>query len=153
MTAQFSPEEHKNFAKACFNETWTYLDRNDRTPDDDEKMINVAHASRYHWSHVGGPTQFARGEWQLSRVYSTVGRAEPAMRHARRCMEICKANSLGAFDHAAAHEAIARAAAVGGDSGERKRNLDAGMALLAQVNDLEDRQIVENDLKSVPACS
>jgi hypothetical protein len=28
----------------------------------------------------------ARGEWQISRVYTVVGLAEPALRHAQRCL-------------------------------------------------------------------
>ena len=47
-------------------------------------MIHAAHASRYHWSQVGEPVNVAHGEWQCSHVYAALGRAEPALHHARR---------------------------------------------------------------------
>ena len=35
-------------------------------------------------------TNLARGEWQVSRVYVLLGRAETAIWHARRCLEHCE---------------------------------------------------------------
>ena len=53
----------------------------------------------------------ARGEWQCSRVYAVLGRAEPALWHARRCVELDEAGAEGRedWDLAAAYEAMARA--------------------------------------------
>jgi len=47
--SQFSKEEHKKFAVALFNLTWSLLDKKDRTREEDDKMLNAAHASRFHW--------------------------------------------------------------------------------------------------------
>ena len=55
-------------------------------------MIHAAHASRYHWGEVGDDVHLARGEWQCARVYSVLGRAEPALWHARRCVELAEAD-------------------------------------------------------------
>ncbi|WMM24769.1 hypothetical protein RBU61_17870 [Tissierella sp. MB52-C2] len=41
-------------------------------------MIHTAHASRFHWDEVGTPIEFARSEWQTSRVYSLLGMFESA---------------------------------------------------------------------------
>ena len=75
--------------------TWTLLEKTDRTPAQDDEMLHAAHASRYHWGEIGDPVNLARGEWQCSRVYAILGRAEPALWHARRCLEIDEANGLG----------------------------------------------------------
>ena len=56
-------------------------------------MIHAAHASRYHWGEVGDDVNLARGEWQCSRVYAVLGRGEPALWHARRCVEIAEADA------------------------------------------------------------
>src|SRR5215218_5159161 len=77
-------------------------------------MLHAAHASRFHWGEVGEPVNFARGEWQVSRVYAVLGRSEPALFHAHRCLEICQAHQIGDFDLAFAYEALARASAVAG---------------------------------------
>ena len=68
-----------------FNLVWELLERPGRSAEEDDRMVHAAHASRYHWGQVGQPTQFAIGEWQCARVYSVLGRAEPALHHARRC--------------------------------------------------------------------
>ena len=49
-------------------------------------MIHSAHATRCHWGKVGTAANRARGEWQVSRVCATLGGAEPALYHARRCL-------------------------------------------------------------------
>ena len=60
--------------------------------EDDDRMLHAAHASRYHWGEAPEcePANLARGEWQISRVYMVLGRAEPAIWHAQRCLEHCE---------------------------------------------------------------
>lgn len=77
--AQPSEEEHRKFAVDLFNLVWSLLDKKDRSKDDGYKMVHAAHASRFHWGEIGTPLHFERGEWQVSRVYSVLGRSEPAL--------------------------------------------------------------------------
>ena len=71
-------------------------------------MIHCAHASAYHWLQVGTPANRARSEWQCSRVHAILGHVEPALRHARRCLEIVEANpdEMEDWDLPAAYEAL-----------------------------------------------
>jgi len=108
-------ERHDKFAVELFNLVWDLMDREERTPEEDDRMLHAAHASRYHWGEIGTPLEFERGEWQISRVYSVLKRPDGAMHHARRCLEICEANGIGDFDLAFAYEALARASSVAGD--------------------------------------
>ncbi len=78
-------------AMDLFNETWTLLETEDRTHDQAERMVHAAHASRYHWEQVGGPEQLVVGDWQISRVYSVLGRPEPALHHAHEAWPAPKA--------------------------------------------------------------
>ena len=102
------PGTHRALAVDLFNHVWTLLEMPSRTPMQDDEMIHAAHASRHHWGVVGEPANLARGEWQCSRVYSVLGRAEPALWHARRCLAICEEHGIGDWDIAFAWEAIAR---------------------------------------------
>ena len=61
---------HRRLAVTFFNETWTLLDKTDRSPAEDARMIHMAHASRMHWELIGTPQNVAVGEWQIARVYS-----------------------------------------------------------------------------------
>ena len=77
--ATLDAADRRQLAVDLFNHVWTLLEKTDRTPMQDDEMLHAAHASRYHWGEVGEPVNFARGEWQCSRVYAVLGRAEPAL--------------------------------------------------------------------------
>ena len=139
-------------AVGLFNYTWTLLENSNRTPEQNDEMLNAAHASRYHWGEVGEPLYLARGEWQVARVYAVLGRAEPALYHARRCVEINEANADGRedWDLGSAYEAMARACAVAGDRTASEEWKARAVAELATIKDAEDRQVLEQDLATLP---
>ncbi len=144
-----SEEEHKKFAVDLFNLTWSLLDKKDRTKEEDDKMVHAAHASRFHWGEIGTPLQFERGEWQISRVYSVLKRSEPALYHAKRCLEICKENSIGDFDIAFAYEALARAYAVAGHKTECEKYIELAKKAGEQIKEKGDRDYFFSELKTV----
>jgi DNA-binding transcriptional MerR regulator len=139
----------RQLAVGLFNHTWTLLEKADRTPDEDDEMLHAAHASRYHWGEVGGPENRARGEWQCSRVYAVLGRGEPALWHARRCLAICEEHGIADWDIAAAYEALARASLVGGERAEATRWAANARTALAAVADADDREQIEQDLAAL----
>lgn len=125
----------------------------ERTPEQDDELIHAAHASRHHWAEVGTAANLARGEWQVSRVYATLGRAEPAIYHARRCLAYCESDpdALEEWDLPYAYEALARAHAVAGDTGEAERFAAGARELTEQVRDDEDREQLASDLATIPS--
>lgn len=147
---EVTSEDERALATTLFNGTWDLLERHDRTPDDDDRMLHMAHASRHHWGQVGAPANLARGEWQCSRVYAVLGRSEPSLHHAKRVLEICERHGIGDFDIAFAYEALARAYAVGGD-GERARAMtEKALAAVDGIADDDDRRLVLADLETIP---
>jgi hypothetical protein len=130
---------HKQMAIDLFNLTWDLIEKKDRTESEDDTMVYAANASRYHWGVVGTPLNFARGEWQISRVYAIVGRAEPALHHANKSVELCVEQDLGAFDLGFAYEAMARAYAVAGDAAEQDRYLELALQT-AEIVDKEENK-------------
>src|SRR5215207_7567297 len=125
----------------------------ERTPEQDDELIHTAHASRHHWALVGTAANLARGEWQLSRVYTVLGRGEPALHHAGRCLAYCEGDpdALEDWDLPYAYEALARAHAVAGDDDEARRSAAKARELGAKVADPEDREHLEEDLATLPA--
>ena len=144
------PDSERQLAADLFNLVWTLLEQTGRTTEDDDRMVHAAHASRYHWGQVGGPQQLAIGEWQCARVYSVLGRAEPALHHARRCLEIATEGDVPDWLVASAHEGMARAYAVAGQRESALASRAAAETALAKVTDAEDRQVVQDDLASLP---
>jgi DNA-binding transcriptional MerR regulator len=146
-----TPESERQLAADLFNATWTLLETASRTQAQDDEMLHMAHASRHHWSRVGTTANLARGEWQCSRVYAVLGRPEPALHHARRCLEHCLAHpeEMAEFDQPFAHEALARAHAVAGDETHARHHLSRARELAAGIEDPEDRDLLLGDLASV----
>ena len=139
--------DHRQLGVDLFNRVWTLVEQPERTPAEDDAMLHAAHASRHHWGQVGEPRHLARGEWQISRVYSVLGRGEPALHHARRCLELLEQSGDGEdWDLPFAHEAIARAALVAGERGTAEHHLEQARKLGAQIEDADDREHLEEAL-------
>ena len=144
---------HRKFAVQTFNRVWELLDKQNRTPDELDEMLHAAHASRYHWGVVGAPVNLARGEWQVSRVYTVLNRAEAALHHARRCLELCGTNGIGDFDLAYAYEAMARALAIAGQTEAAAKYIALGKEAGERIAEADDKELFFGDLKSVPGYS
>jgi hypothetical protein len=130
-----------------FNEVWRLLG----SREDDDRMLHAAHASRFHWGEAAEckPENLARGEWQVSRVYVVLGRAEPAIWHAQRCLGHCEQAGIGDWDLAYAYEALARAHALAGSAEAEEWKTKARSAGDAII-DAEDREHFEKDLATLP---
>jgi hypothetical protein len=140
---------HRKIGADLFNYTWSLLDRKDRTKEEDDEMLHAAHASRYHWGHAGTALQVSVGEWQISRVYSVLGRAEPALAHARRCLEIARRHRLARFYLAYAYEGLARASAVAKRPRDRDRYLREARRLGETLRDRDDQRMLFEDLATI----
>jgi len=148
---KFTMQEcHKKFAVDFFNLVWSLLDKKDRTKEEDDKMVHAVHASRFHWGEVGSAVNIARGEWQISRVYSVLNMPESALHHAKRCLEICKENIIGDFDLAFAYEAMARAYAVAGEKSEVEKYIKLAKEAGEKIKEKEDSDLFFSDLETVP---
>lgn len=140
----------KKIAVGCFNMVWTLMDKKDRSQEETGKMIHAAHASRFHWGEIGTAVERERGEWQISRMYTVIGRPEPALYHAKRCLEICQQNNIGDWDIAFAYEAMARAYATAGEKALRDEYLELATEAGEKIKDQADKDLVLGDLKTIP---
>jgi hypothetical protein len=142
--------KQRDIAIALFNHVWSFLEREGRTEEQDDEMVHAAHASAYHWMQVGTAVNRARSEWQCSRVYAVLGRAEPALWHARRSLAFCEQGGIRDFDLGFAYEALARAHAVAGEAAEATRWLELAGNAAAEVAEDDDRQLLLSALETVP---
>jgi DNA-binding transcriptional MerR regulator len=144
-------ETHRRLGADLFNKTWTLMEKEPRTSEEDDAMIHCAHAAAYHWLQVGTAANRARSEWQCSRMYTVVGHPAAALHHARRCLAICESEpgALEDWDLPFAYEALARASAVAGDRDEMARCLEQARSLGAAIADDDDRALLEADLATI----
>ncbi|MEO6702140.1 MAG: MerR family transcriptional regulator [Jatrophihabitantaceae bacterium] len=153
MTSKDGGLDHRALGIELFNQTWTLMEAEDRTVEQDDAMLHMAHASAHHWRSPGSgatPNNFARSEWQVSRVYTVLRRPEPAAYHARRCLEICQANGIGDWDIAFAYEALARAAGIAGDAETARSWADQAYAAADDIANEEERKMLLLDLETLP---
>ncbi len=126
-----------------FNDVWRLLEK-ERTPEEDDELLHQVHASAYHWLRAPEcePKNRARSEWMCSHAYAVLGRPEPALFHAERCLAITEANqrNMEDFDLPFAYEALARAHGLAGDEAESRRYEDLARAAGEALAEDDDRR-------------
>jgi hypothetical protein len=142
--------DHRGLAASLFNGVWELMERENRSAVEDDRMLHMAHASRYHWDRVGTAAHLARGEWLCSRVYAVLGRAEPCLHHANRALDLCRTEGIGDWDLAFAFEAVARAHGVAGDLRDAHEATRLALSAAGAIQDDEDRALVMADLATIP---
>lgn len=145
-------DTHRQEGAHLFNHVWSLLEMEERSAEQDDDMLHAAHASRWHWSQTGVPDlnqRLAVGEWQCSRVYAVLGRGEPSLHHARRCVELVEGGGMEDWVAASAYEAMARAWRTAGDRAAFEEWRARAHAAMAQISDPEDREVIENDLATL----
>ncbi|MBC8384961.1 MAG: hypothetical protein H8E57_05540 [Candidatus Cloacimonetes bacterium] len=145
-----SKEAHQAFASGLFNYTWDLLEKKDRTPEDDEMMVNAAHSSLYHWSRIGQPLNLQRGEWMIAHVYTILSRSEPALYHAKICFDLTEKHNIGDFDKAFALEGYARALALSDRNEESIKFFQMAEEAAEKIARKEDKDYFLKVLKEGP---
>ena len=144
-------EFHRKTARDCFNYAWDYLDRKERSPLDEEQMLHLAHASRFHWGLVGSPRNRAVGDWQISRIYAALNQPGLSLQFAKSSLEICQKNDLQEV-LATAFEAIARAYAVARDYSSARSYIEKSREQLSRVSlEDEDRETYLGQIRETEA--
>jgi hypothetical protein len=140
---------HVRFAATCFNAAWTLIEKQSRTPAEDEQMIALNQASLWHWSQRPDCTDRNRaiGFWQASRIRAILGHAHEATRYANLCLSY--SGSLSPFHQACAQEALARAALVREDRAALEAHANQMRELLQTIDDPEEREIILADLATL----
>jgi hypothetical protein len=142
--------DHRKLAVDLFNHTWSLLDNENRTPEQDEEMVHAAHASRHHWGIAGTEKNKARGEWQIARVYAALKRFVSSAHHAQLYMDACKTHDFDDWDLPFAHEGLARAL-IENDPDQAMKHLQEGREVGSKIEKEEDRAWLHTNLKEIEA--
>lgn len=151
VTSETEREFHRKTARDCFNRTWDYLDKKDRSTADEKEILHLAHASRFHWALVGSPRNQAVGDWQISRVYAALNQHSLSLQFAKSSLETCQKNDLQEV-LATAFEAMARAYAVAKDYSSAKSYIEKAREQLSKLTlDDEDRETYLGQIRETEA--
>ncbi|HVH16527.1 MAG TPA: hypothetical protein VNA15_12545 [Candidatus Angelobacter sp.] len=144
--SQTEHDSHRRLAADCFNRTWDYLEQKNRSREDDQMMLNLAHASRYHWSLIGKPWNFTTGDWQISRVYAALNQPDLALSFGKAALEMSEKNDLSER-LVSAYEGMARAYSVARDYSLAREFLDKARQQLRDASlDEEDRKTYSDQI-------
>jgi hypothetical protein len=101
-------DEIRSLAKQAFNQTWDYIEKDNRTVEETLKMIDLTFKSKYYWSLVGNHVNFIRSNWQVSRVFAEANLLEASLYYAKRVLDDTIKLNLQEFDLFFAYEANVR---------------------------------------------
>ena len=139
-------QAHRWFAVEFNNGTWDLLESENRTPEDDARMTDLAHAASLHWHEVGTPLNDQRAEYLLAKVYLALKQSELAFCHAARGLELSESNGdeQTSFDRACTYEAISRAHASQGDSEQAANYKQLALDAADKMEDTDDRKVFDD---------
>jgi hypothetical protein len=142
---------HKRFSVDCFNKTWELIDKEGRTPEENEKMLLLSMASTWHWTQREDcePTNLSVGYWQISRVHAILGRADEARRYGTLCLEASCGEGIAPFYLGYAHEALARAEKVAGNRNEMEEHLGEARKAAERMTDADAKKMLLDDLATI----
>ena len=144
--------DHRALAVDLYNAAWELLDSPDRTIAQDDEVLTMAFASRHHWGAAedGGDEQLAIGDWFIGHVAAHLGLAALAVRFSGRALDRVEAAGIGGWLLASVYEGMARAHACAGDAEGRQRYTLLAEAALEAIEDPEEREVIEDQLRSIP---
>jgi hypothetical protein len=135
---------HRWFAVEFNNRAWDLVEKVGRSATESDEMIHSAHAACIHWLAVGKAINHVRAQCLLATAYASAGLGEAAVRHAEKCLELCKTarDETTAFDKATAFGCAATAYACNGQM-ELGREYYQKALQEAENLDSEDRPVFD----------
>jgi len=125
---------HRPLAVACNNMAWELHDRGSaRAAHDTAAMLDIAAASRMHWTHAGTWLEVERGDYGLALCHLSAGLLDQGLHFAVQCLTACAHNDAPPYEHFFAHEALAKVQHARGDVGECARHVAAVEAAFVQL--------------------
>jgi len=142
---------HKFFSSSCFNQSWDLIDKTERSAEEDIQMILLSLASLWHWTQREDCTDrnLSVAYWQVSRIYTMLGKSEKAREYGQKCLEISFHADLEPFYLAYAYEALARAEAKVKHLSKMQSYLEEARKLAEKVSDLSAKKQLLDDLVTI----
>ena len=148
-----APADHRPLAVACNNMAWALHERGTaRSAADTAAMLDIAAASRAHWSSAGGWLEVERADYCLAHVHLAAGRPHEALRHAAQCLAACIGHDAPPFEHFYGHEALAQVQHARGDATARDHHVQAAGSAFERMG-ADDQAACRAALDALRACS
>jgi hypothetical protein len=152
-----TPEEtakwQRRLASQANNRAWTLAETASRTPEQDEEMLQAAHAAMHFWKIVGNDNNRAHAAQLVAHVYALLELPGPAAHFLAKSQPILLSEGAEAWEVALAHAVAANVAAAKKDAAAHREHYAKAFDLVAKLPDPEDRKILEPTLRVLPVPS
>lgn len=150
-TAEETARWQRRLASQANNRAWTLSEAVSRTPEQDEEMLQAAHAAMYFWKIVGNDKNLAHAAQLLAHVYALLGEPSAATHYMKQSQPLFFAAGAEAWEVALAHAVAANVAAAAKDAAAHRKHYAKAFELVAKLPEPEDREILEATLRILPA--
>ena len=154
MSDKPTPEEtalwQRRLASQANNRAWTLSEAASRTPEEDEEMLQAAHAAMHFWKIVGNDNNRAHAAQLVAHVYALLGLPNPAAHFLAKSQPVFLSGNAEAWEVALAHAVAANVAAAKHDGSAHGAHYRKAFELGAQLPEPEERKILEATLRILP---
>lgn len=154
MSDHPSPEEtaawQKRLAAQANNRAWALTESGPRTAEQDEEMLQAAHAAMYFWKIVGTPSHRAHAAQLLAHVYALLRLPGPARHYLQQSQPFFLQQDSAPWEQAIAHAVAAHVAAVAGDAAAHARHHAQALQRTAALQDPQDKEMLDATLRVIP---
>ena len=141
----------RRLASQANNRAWALAESLERTADQDEEMLQAAHAAMYFWKLVGNPSNRAHAALLVAHVYALNNLPSPAKHYLMQCQSVFLNHDCEAWERAFAHAISANVAAAAQETAEHVHHYQEAERLIASLQDEEDRKILRATMRVIPA--
>ena len=155
MAEKPTPEDvalwQRRLASQANNRAWALAEALHRTPDEDDEMLQAAHAAMYFWKIVGNAGNNARAAQLLAHVYALLKFPRPAAHYLSKSLPYFLHNDCAPSALAFAHAIAAHVASADGNEEAHSRHYAQALAAREQIPEPKEREILDATLRVIPA--
>jgi hypothetical protein len=140
----------RRLAAQANNRAWRLSESTSRSPQEDEEMLQAAHAASYFWRIVGNAGNHAHAALLLAHVYALLHLPNPAKQYLAQAEPYLLAQDREAWERACAFAIKASVAAAASQTEIHAASYREAARLIAALPDPEDREILDATLRVVP---
>jgi hypothetical protein len=155
MADKPAPEDvalwQKRLASQANNRAWTLAEMLQRSPEEDEEMLQAAHAAMYFWKIVGKAGNHAHAAQLLAHVYALLELPGPAAQYLGKSLPYFTQGDCAPGELAFAHAVAANVASAAGNAAAYASHYAEAEAVAARITDPRTRELLNATLRVISA--
>jgi len=155
MAKKPTPEDvalwQRRLASQANNRAWTLAEMLRRSPEEDEEMLQAAHAAMYFWKIIGEPSNHAHAAQLLAHVYALLKLPGPAAQYLSKTLPYFAQPGRAPWELAFFHAVAANVASAQKNAGAYAKHYSEAKAAAAQITDPETREMFTATLRVISA--